>query len=284
MSKHRVVGALLLALASGAFLGAQEGRGPQGFLGIAVGPEGEAKGGIRIRDVLPDSPAAKAGLKSSDVLVKLNDQKMTDGDSFFRAIAGKKPGDKVTCVVHRDGKDQTLTATLGETPRRPGGPTEPLRRPPVRGGGVFLGVGTEDLTPELKKSLNLHADSGVIVGEVVTNSPADKAGLKRNDVITAVDGKAVKTLDDLREALRKAGPGKEVTLQVMRGKEKQTLKATPRERPGGIRITPRGDGVPSGIEVPFDLPGGSRIRELERRIEELEKRLKKLEGSGKSEK
>src|SRR5262249_53918303 len=112
------------------------------------------------------------------------------------------------------------------------------------------------------------------------NSPAEKAGLKRNDVITGINGKGVKSLEDLREGLRKGGAGKEVALQVMRGKEKLTLKATPSEAPGGLRIVPR-DGVPSGIELQFD-PERGRIRALERRIEELEKRLKKLEGSGRS--
>src|SRR5262245_30779650 len=101
MHKQHVLKALLLVLASGAFLGslpAQEERKAPGFLGIAVGSEGEAKGGILIRDVVRDSPAAKAGLKTGDVLLKLGDQKLQDGESFFRGMAGKKPGDKVTCV------------------------------------------------------------------------------------------------------------------------------------------------------------------------------------------
>src|SRR5205085_2657227 len=99
MFTRHLVKALLLVVASGGFLAAQEERSQRGFLGIAVGSDGEEKGGLRIRDVVRDSAAAKAGLKTGDVLLKLNDQKLTDGESFFRLMAGKKSGDKVSCVI-----------------------------------------------------------------------------------------------------------------------------------------------------------------------------------------
>ena len=169
-------------------------------------------------EVTRDSPAAKAGLKPGDVIVKINNQEIREAERFKDVLAQKKVGDKVTLRVLRDGKEQELTATLNEFPRRPE-EREPGRPP-------LLGVHAEILTPELKSRLNIEAESGMVVMDVRRDSAADRAGLKRNDVITAVNGAAVKNAMDLREAFRKAGTGKEVTLQILRGKEKMSLKAT----------------------------------------------------------
>jgi len=246
---------------------------PRGFLGVLVGPAEEGGTGVVVREVTPASPAAKAGLKKGDRIVKLGDQEVSDVEKFLRTVASKKPGDKLTLVVRRDGKEQSLTATLAEPTGRvaPGFPDlRGLRRP------AFLGVQTQALTPELKERLKVDTDTGIVVTEVVPNSPAAKAGLKRDDVITAVDGRPVKDATDLRDAVQKAGPGKVVALQVVRGKEKFSVKALLREGAFGFFLTPGEDRFPT-VDVESMLDQGRRIRELERRIEELEKRLSALE-------
>jgi S1-C subfamily serine protease len=268
--------AVLVLLTVGLVAQAQPGgapEAPRGYLGILVGPAEEGGTGVMVREVTAGSPAAKAGLKSGDRVVKLGDEDVTDVERFLRAVAAKKPGDKLTLGVLRDGKEQKLTVTLGERAGREG-PAFPelpgLRRP------AFLGVQTQALTAELKERLNANTDAGAVITEVVPNSPADRAGLKRDDVITAVDDRPVKTPADLRDAVQKAGPGKEVTLQVVRGKEKRAVKATLREGAFGFFLTPGEDQFPTvDVESMFDQ--GRRIRELERRVEELEKRLRALE-------
>jgi len=103
----------------------------RGFLGILVGPARNTEQGILVRDVIPGSPADKAGLKNGDILVMVGEQKMKDAESFVQIVSAKKPGDKVELKVLRDGKEQTLMATLGDTPTRgpgpggPGGPPQP---------------------------------------------------------------------------------------------------------------------------------------------------------------
>ena len=108
------------------------------------------------------------------------------------------------------------------------------------------------------------------------NSPAARAGLKRDDVITAVDERPVKAPADLSDAVQKAGPGKEVALRVVRGKEKLTIKATLREGAFGYFLTP-GEGRFPTVDVESIFDQGRRIRELEHRVAELEKRLRALE-------
>lgn len=246
---------------------------PRSYLGISVAPVEEGGAGILVGEVTPDGPAAKSGLKKGDRVVKLGDEEVRDVEKFLRAIAARKPGDKLKLGVLRDGKEQSLTVTLGERPAReaftfpdlPG-----LRRP------AFLGVQTQTLTPELKKRLNVEIDAGAVVTEVVPNSPAVRAGLRRDDVITTIDDQPVKGPMHLREAVQKAGPGKDVTLQVVRGKENLSVKATLQKGTFGLFLTPGEEGFPTvDVESMFDQ--SRRIRELERRIEELEKRLRELE-------
>lgn len=268
--------AVLVLLTVGLVAPAQPGGGPEaprGYLGILVSPAEDGGAGVVVREVTADSPAAKAGLKSGDRLVKLGDEDVADVEQFLRAVAAKKPGDRLVLGVLRDGKEQRLTVTLGERAdrERPTFPELPgLRRP------AFLGVQTQALTAELKERLNVPTDAGAVITEVVPNSPAARAGLRRDDVITAVDERPVKTPADLRDAVQKAGPGKAVTLQVVRGKEKLAVKATLREGAFGYFLTPGEDRFPTvDVESMFDQ--GRRIRELERRVEELEKRLRALE-------
>jgi len=267
------VPAVLLLVAAGLVASAQPPRdtdAPRGFLGILLGPAEQGAQGVLVRDVTPDSPAAKAGLKRGDRIVKLDDEDVRDVEKFLRTLAGKKPGDKLNLGIVRDGKEQSVAATVGERPAReaPAVPDAPGSRRPA-----FLGVQTQQLTPELKQRLNVEADAGVVVTEVVPSSPAATAGLKRDDVITAVNDQAVRSAADLRDAVQKAGPGKDVTLQVARGKEKQSLKATLREGNFGFFLTPGDDRFPTvDVESMFDQ--SRRIRELEQRVEELEKRLR----------
>jgi serine protease Do len=268
--------ALLVLLSAGLMGSAQsdgEERAPRGYLGVELSPTEEAKNRIVVKEVMPDSPAARAGLESGDRIVKVDDEQVTNVDKFLAAIAAHKPGDKLALGVVRGDKERNLTATLGERPKFEG----PSGLPGLLGlpRQAFLGVQSQELTPELKMRLNVDTDAGVVVTEVMPNSPALKAGLKRDDVITSFNGNPVKDPAELREAIRKAGVDKEVTLQVVRGKEKQTLTATLRGgMPTLIPALPQ-ERLPRGPESIFDP--GRRVRELEKRVEELEKRVRELE-------
>jgi S1-C subfamily serine protease len=85
----------------------------KGFLGINFNAE---DGKIVITEVVEKSPAEKAGLKAGDEIVKVDDKSVKDEDSLREAVGDKKPGTKVSIVIKRDGKEQTIEATLGERP------------------------------------------------------------------------------------------------------------------------------------------------------------------------
>lgn len=257
----------------------QPRQSDRGYLGVVILPGQQGALGAAIGDVTPDSPAAKAGLKKGDQIVKVSDKPVQDPQSLFQALDVKKPGDKVALGILRDNKEQTITVTLGERPARqssafpqqqPGAGLPPLRRP------AFLGVQMLPLTPDIQQRLKIEAAAGVVVVDVLPNSPAAKAGLKRDDVVTAIDNQPVKDPMELRNAIQTAGPGKEVTLQVLRGTEKVSVKATLGQPSFGM-FQPQGEGLmPAGGFGPIG-DTNRRIQELEQRLEEVQKRIDALE-------
>ncbi len=96
---------------------------------------------------------------------------------------------------------------------------------------AFLGVVTQEVTSAVAKQLNLKTDTGALIRSVTANSPAADAGLKRNDVIIAVDGKAVSSPDEVGAAIRRRNPGDKVSLLVEQGGSQKTISVTLGTRP-----------------------------------------------------
>jgi len=98
----------------------------------------------------------------------------------------------------------------------------------VRG---WLGVSIQPITPELAKQFSLKEESGALVGDVVENGPAEKAGLKRGDVITEYDGKKIEEPNILRNMVANTSPGEEHHIKVLRDNKTLTIKVTVGELP-----------------------------------------------------
>ena len=100
--------------------------------------------------------------------------------------------------------------------------------------GAWLGVMLRSVTKELKNEENLKSASGAYIDDVVDDSPAEEAGVQEGDVIVEFNGKEIKSAEDLQKAVRNAGIGKKVSLQVQRGDEKKTLSATLSEQKNNL--------------------------------------------------
>jgi S1-C subfamily serine protease len=228
--------AVLALLWGTAPLWAQEApdRPPRAFLGIQAepSPAGAKQAGVLIRNVAPGSPAAKAGLKQGDEIVKVDNKDVKDFDALVNLLAQHKAGEKLSFEVVRNGKEENVTVTLGERPR-PGAGIAPREN-----ATPFLGVATQELTPAEKTRLGVKANAGVVVGEVVPGTPAAEAGLKKGDVITSFNGKAITNPAELRDAVRQAGVGKEVTLEAARGAETKTFKTRLEAAPADFFVPP----------------------------------------------
>ena len=198
----------------------QHGKVIRGWLGVVIQPMtpamakafgmADAKGAL-VGDVMPDSPAAKAGLVKGDAIVSLNGQPVSDSRSLQLRIAQIAPGTKVQLEVLRDGRSRTMEATLG---------TQPGNGPEAKGSqersGILEGLNVEDLTPQIARQLNLSQDThGVVITQVDPDSSAGMAGLHRGDVIQEVNRKPVYSTRDFEAAVRQ-GSGQEVLMLINR--------------------------------------------------------------------
>jgi serine protease Do len=158
---------------------------------------GDVRGAL-ISGVEPGSPAARAGLRQGDVVVALDGEKVSDSNALRNRIAATRPGTKVALEVVRDGRTETLQATLDEL--KPVRSQAGTRDDESANGGYGLTV--EPLTPELARELELtKRTEGLVIQNVDPDGAAAAAGLQPGDVISQVNGQAVKTPSELKAAL-----------------------------------------------------------------------------------
>jgi len=94
------------------------------------------------------------------------------------------------------------------------------------GGGSWLGVETQEVTAEKAKELKLSTERGVVIGKVLEESPAAKAGLKDGDVVTEINGQRIEGAAQFRRMIREIPSGRTVQLSVWRDGHAQTISAT----------------------------------------------------------
>jgi len=167
--------------------------------------------GALVSKVMPDGPAAKAGIERGDVIVEFNGQPIADWNELPRQVALTPVDQKVPVVLVRQGKRKTVTAMVAklEEPE-----TQEVAKAETTGPAAF-GLRVQNVTQELAEQLGLDDASGVVVTAVAPGSPAEEAGIHRGDVILEVDRYAVKNTAQLREKLEEADEG--TLLLVKRG-------------------------------------------------------------------
>ena len=206
-----------------------------------------AERGVLLGRIVPDSPAAKAGLKDNDVITEINGQRV-EGEAQFRRMIHEIPaGRSAQFTVWRDGKAQSINVTLGKSEERgnmwfktaprafsfqlPKVEIPELAPMPgmdwnygmLAGTRPRLGIDAEDLSGQFGTYFGAPDGEGVLVREVNSGSPAEKAGVKSGDVITALNGERVRSLGDLREKLAAKREDKTVKLGVLRNKSEMSI-------------------------------------------------------------
>jgi len=163
----------------------------------------ESESGALVSKVVPDGPAAEAGIERYDVIVEFDDKPIEDLGELPRAVAETPVNKTVKLVVVREGKRKTLRAKVGELPQPE---LSELARESEQGPAA-LGLAVQDLNPELAQQLGLDTTEGVLITSVQPGSPADDAQLRRGDVILEVDRSAISDVNDLRTQLDAADDG-----------------------------------------------------------------------------
>ena len=222
----------------------------------------KVQGGVVIEEVQPDSPAEKAGLKRSDVMVEFDGEHVRSARQFTRLVQETASGRTVKATIVRDGRRSDVQITpaesraadtflfdrgnraqnhlgdLGDQLGDLGGRLERLAPFIERGPFNFnfdmnlpglgssrgrLGVTVDELTNQL--ATYFGAKDGVLVAAVTEGSAADKAGLKAGDVITSIVGGRIHSREELTQALRDVKNDGEVTIGIVRDKKESSLKA-----------------------------------------------------------
>ncbi|CAA7619483.1 putative periplasmic serine endoprotease DegP-like [Candidatus Terasakiella magnetica] len=173
--------------------------------------------GALVAKVDPTGPGQKAGLKDGDVVLKFDGKDITEMRRLPRYVASTAIGKKVDMVVWRDGKRQTVSATVGEMPEDPAeartkGKAEPAKPQPGKDGQMVLpgtGLTVSTLTPQLRERFGIEDENkGVVVTDAKPDSPGAEKGLRPGDLIIEADHKPVRSPQDLAKQIedgRKAG-------------------------------------------------------------------------------
>ncbi len=158
-----------------------------------------ARAGALIADVVPEGPAARAGLRAGDVVVGVDGDSVREGRDLLRAVLQRDIGARVRLVVMRRGRRTGVVLTTAERPgsAQPAGAQAPST--PTDGRPPTEGLSLSALDAEQRRRLG---SDGVLVADVSPGSDADRAGLRRGDVVLEADSRTVAQPAQVEAALR----------------------------------------------------------------------------------
>jgi serine protease Do len=241
-------------------------KGGSSYLGIGVAEVDAERAkalklqevrGVEVKSVDPESPAAKAGLKESDVVLEYNGQRIEGTAQFIRLVRETPIDRQVKLLVWHSGGTENITATIGHRmehfffsngdsddndfsveippmppmppmpevhnmPEMPSMPELPRVYAYTRTG--MLGIECEPLGSQLAAFFGVK--EGVLVRSVAKDSAAEKAGMRAGDVIVKVDGEAVTQVHEISSLVRAARDKRNFPVAIVRDKKEMTLTVT----------------------------------------------------------
>jgi len=150
--------------------------------------------GVYVMDVTPDGAAAHAGLKKGDIITKINGATIATGAEMVGQIATYSPGDKITLIYKREGKENTVAITL----RNNSGTTAVVKTSSLD----KLGATLETLSK--KDAASLDVKGGVVVKNVTENGLMDKSRVQEGFIILKANGQEVHNVEEFQKTLEKA--------------------------------------------------------------------------------
>jgi membrane-associated protease RseP (regulator of RpoE activity) len=263
--------------AGGVTVQAEARRGPaegRAWLGVELGRE-EA-GGAAVAEVMPDGPAAVAGIKAGDVITAVDGKDVGSPMALVERVGEHQPGDRAVLAVKREGRKLDVAVILGRSPGepaarrpearpegeqgrrfwvRPGEQPPAARRPEARPEGepprargqVGLGITAAPMPPEMKDMAG--TDKGVLINSIADGSPAAKAGLVAGDVIISIDGKATVNPGQVVDIMHQHKAGDQVKVAYFRMGKRQEAVVTLSDVAAPSPRTARGYGT-------GPMPGG----------------------------
>ncbi len=169
--------------------------------------------GALVADVTAGGPADKAGVKRGDIIVEVNGNKIDEMSELPKLVAGYAPGTKTKLKVIRDGKEKVLKIKLETLPDQA---AQHSRKSQENEAEQNLGLIVQEITPEVKRKLDIESSSGVVITDVRSSSVSSEAGLRRGDVILEINKKQIANLDNYRKAVDSIKEGQNFLFLVKR--------------------------------------------------------------------
>ncbi len=213
----------------------KHGKVVRGWLGVSIQDVSQdlakefgasSTEGALVGDVVEDGPAAKAKIQRGDIITAYNGTTIRDPGHLRSLVAETAPGTNVAISILRDKRVQEVKVTIGEVPTdivKAGGRGE--------GGGkgehTLAGVTVENAPKQSERFGRSKVRSGVVVTDIDAESPAERAGLRRGDVIREINRKPVKDVQDFERLTSQLNPNASVLLLLNRGNATIFLSITP---------------------------------------------------------
>ena len=197
----------------------EKGKVTRGWLGVSIQPItrelaqsfdlNEEKGAL-VSEIIKDSPAEKAGIKTGDIILEFNGKTIHEMNELPRLVAATPVGKKVTVKVLREGKTELIPVTV-----------ERLKDGEESGQSALaqdrLGITVGELSSELTSKLGIRDQKGVAVTEIKPGGIADQAGITRGDVIREINGAKINTIADYDKAVSAQNKGGIMRMLLRRG-------------------------------------------------------------------
>jgi Do/DeqQ family serine protease len=175
--------------------------------------------GVLINEVHPASPLLKAGMEVGDVVVKINDRTISDAAEMKFRLATLPLGQDVKLDVLRKGTPKSFTVKTASPPENP-----PREETLIQGGNPLSGAKVANINPAVAVELNVRTEvSGVIVTDVASSTRGLSRVLQRGDIISAINGKEIKSVKDIEPALKAASKSRQFALVLERNGQKTQI-------------------------------------------------------------
>lgn len=198
--------------------------------------------GVLVTNIVDDSAAKKYGLMEDDIIYSFDGEKVSSSKQLADLVREKKPGDKVDIVYYRDGKKKKLEVELGERSydmlsmdwsKYEDAVKLYAKSAALMGKNAFiagrdwhmsrgkLGLVMKDLNDDLASYFDVKPGEGVLVIEVLEESPAEEAGIKAGDVVVMISGDEISGVDEFLDEVYQCTDEDEVKLVVVRKGDKK---------------------------------------------------------------
>ncbi|KPJ90154.1 MAG: hypothetical protein AMJ53_14745 [Gammaproteobacteria bacterium SG8_11] len=179
--------------------------------------------GVEIIKIVDDSPADQSELEVGDIILEVDNKPVYSVERLHWLIQHSPLDKKVKITYYRDGKNKTTNVklTIQKFHARPRPFEEIWRWPPSR---TYIGAELQNMPSELREYFGAPDEIGVLVVKLEEGGPAQRAGLQVGDVITKMDRKSIKNVNDIHRVLDFFDPGDTLSIEIIRDKQNQLME------------------------------------------------------------